>query len=248
MIQSFFYQLGRYTLLMKQVFKKPEKQSIYLKRIMLEIDNLGLDSVGIVAFISVFMGAVLCIQMAFNIDTPLIPMYTIGFVTRQSVVLEFSPTIISLILAGKVGSRVASELGTMRVTEQIDAIEIIGINPATFLIFPKIVAAVVINPVLIVMSMIAAIIGGWMAGIVTGLVPSAEYIYGIKAFFHGYDIVYSLIKTVVFAFLIVSISAFHGYYTKGGALEVGESSTRAVVHSSIAIIVFNLILTQLLLS
>ena len=248
MIQSFFYQIGRYTLLMKQVFKKPEKQSIYLKRIMLEIDNLGLDSVGIVAFISVFMGAVLCIQMAFNIDTPLIPMYTIGFVTRQSVVLEFSPTIISLILAGKVGSRIASELGTMRVTEQIDAIEIIGINPATFLIFPKIVAAVVINPVLITMSMITAMIGGWLAGIVTGLVPSAEYIYGIKVFFHAYDIVYALIKTVVFAFLIVTISAYHGYYTKGGALEVGESSTRAVVHSSIAIIVFNLILTQLLLS
>ena len=248
MIQSFFYQIGRYTLLMKQVFKKPEKQSIYLKRIMLEIDNLGLDSVGIVAFISVFMGAVLCIQMAFNIDTPLIPMYTIGFVTRQSVVLEFSPTIISLILAGKVGSRIASELGTMRVTEQIDAIEIIGINPATFLIFPKVVAAVVINPVLITMSMITAVIGGWLAGILTGLVPSSEYIYGIKAFFHAYDIVYALIKTIVFAFLIVSISAFHGYYTKGGALEVGESSTKAVVHSSIAIIVFNLILTQLLLS
>ena len=248
MIQSFFYQIGRYTLLMKQVFKKPEKQSIYLKRIMLEIDNLGLDSVGIVAFISVFMGAVLCIQMAFNIDTPLIPMYTIGFVTRQSVVLEFSPTIISLILAGKVGSRIASELGTMRVTEQIDAIEIIGINPATFLIFPKIVAAVVINPVLITMSMITAMIGGWLAGIVTGLVPSAEYIYGIKVFFHAYDIVYALIKTVVFAFLIVTISAYHGYYTKGGALELGESSTRAVVHSSVAIIVFNLILTQLLLS
>ena len=126
---------------------------------MVEVDNLGLDSVGIVAFISVFMGAVLCIQMAFNIDTPLIPIYTIGFVTRQSVVLEFSPTIISLILAGKVGSRVASELGTMRVTEQIDAIEIIGINPATYLIFPKIVAAVVINPILIIMSMITAVIG-----------------------------------------------------------------------------------------
>lgn len=248
MIRGFLYQLGRYILLLKQVFKKPEKQSIYFKRIMVEVDNLGLDSVGIVAFISVFMGAVLCIQMAFNIDTPLIPIYTIGFVTRQSVVLEFSPTIISLILAGKVGSRVASELGTMRVTEQIDAIEIIGINPATYLIFPKIVAAVVINPILILMSMITAVIGGWLAGIFTGLVASSVYIYGIKAFFHSYDIVYALIKTVVFAFLIVSISAFHGYYTKGGALEVGESSTKAVVQSSIAIIVFNLILTQLLLS
>ncbi|MBW6491416.1 MAG: ABC transporter permease [Lentimicrobium sp.] len=233
---------------MRQVFKKPEKQSIFIRQIMVEVDNLGVDSVGIVAFLSTFMGAVLCIQTAFNIDTPLIPLYTIGFVTRQSVVLEFSPTIISLILAGKVGSRVASELGTMRVTEQIDAIEIIGINPATYLIFPKIVAAVIVNPILILMSMIMAILGGWMAGIFTGLVASSEYVYGIKAFFESYDIVYAMIKTVVFAFLIVSISGYHGFYTKGGAFEVGTSSTKGVVHSSIAIIVFNLILTNLLLS
>ncbi len=233
---------------MRQVFKRPEKQSIYIRQIMVEVENLGLDSVGIVAFISTFMGAVVCIQMAFNIDTPFIPLYTIGFVTRQSVVLEFSPTIISLILAGKVGSRVASELGTMRVTEQIDAIEIIGINPATYLIFPKIIAAVLINPILIIMSMVMAVTGGWLAGIFTGLVASSEYVYGIKAFFETYDIFYALVKTVVFAFLIVSISGYHGFYTKGGALEVGESSTKGVVHSSIAIIVFNLILTQLLLS
>lgn len=247
-IKSFLFHIGRYTLLLRQVFKKPEKQSIYIRQIMVEIDNLGLDSVGIVAFISVFMGAVLCIQMAFNIDTPLIPAYTIGFVTRQSVVLEFSPTIISLILAGKVGSRVASELGTMRVTEQIDAIEIIGINPATYLIFPKIVASVLINPILIMMSMVVAVVGGWLAGVITGLVPGSEYVFGIKAFFESYDIVYALIKTVVFAFLIVSISAYHGFYTKGGALEVGESSTKGVVHSSIAIIFLNLILTNLLLA
>ncbi len=247
-IKSFFFQLGKYALMLRQVFKKPENPSIYLRQIMVEVQNIGVDSVGIVAFISVFMGAVLAIQMAFNIDTPLIPVYTIGYVTRQSVVLEFSPTIISLILAGKVGSRVASELGTMRVTEQIDAIEIIGINPATYLIFPKIIAAVIFNPILILMSMFVAVLGGWLAGILTGLVPSSEYIYGIKAFFDAYDIVYALIKTVVFAFLIVTISAFHGFYTSGGALEVGASSTKAVVQSSIAIIVFNLVLTQLLLS
>ena len=141
-------------------------------------------SLGIVAIISVFMGAVVAIQMAFNIDTPLIPRYTIGFVTRQSVILEFSPTIISLILAGKVGSRIASELGTMRVTEQIDALEIMGINPATFLILPKIVASMLINPFLIGMSMILSIGGGWLAGVATGLFPSADYIYGIQSFFH----------------------------------------------------------------
>jgi len=215
---------------------------------MVEMENLGLDSVGIVAIISVFMGAVLAIQMAFNIDTPLIPSYTIGYVTRQSVELEFAPTIISLILAGKVGSRIASEIGTMRVTEQIDALEIMGINPATFLILPKIVASMFINPFLIAMSMILAVSGGWLAGIFTGLFPSAEYIYGIQSFFHLYDIFYAIVKTIVFAFLISSISAYCGYYTKGGALEVGEASTNGVVYSSIAIIFMNLILTQLLLA
>jgi phospholipid/cholesterol/gamma-HCH transport system permease protein len=245
---KFLFHFGRYLSLLQQAFQRPEKQSIYFRQVMVEMEKLGLASVGIVAIISVFMGAVLAIQMAFNIDTPLIPSYTIGFVTRQSVELEFSPTIISLILAGKVGSRIASEIGTMRVTEQIDALEIMGINPATFLILPKIIASMIINPFLIAMSMILAVGGGWLAGIMTGLFPSAEYIYGIQSFFHMYDIFYAFIKTIVFAFLIASVSAYNGYYTKGGALEVGEASTNGVVYSSIAIIFTNLILTQILLS
>ncbi len=245
---KFLFHFGRYLSMLRQAFQRPEKQSIYFRQVMVEMENLGLDSVGIVAIISVFMGAVLAIQMAFNIDTPLIPSYTIGFVTRQSVELEFAPTIISLILAGKVGSRIASELGTMRVTEQIDALEIMGINPATFLILPKIIASMIINPFLIMMSMLLAVGGGWMAGIFTGLFPSAEYIYGIQSFFHLYDIFYALTKTVVFAFIIASVSAYNGYYTKGGALEVGEASTNGVVYSSIAIIFMNLILTQILLA
>lgn len=240
--------LGQYLLLMRQVFKRPENQRIYLKRILLEMDRLGLDSLGIVVIISVFMGAVLCIQMAFNIDHPLVPLYTIGYSVRESVVLEFSPTIISLILAGKVGSRIASEIGTMRITEQIDALEIMGINPAAFLIFPKIVASVLINPILIVISMFLAIFGGWMAGVTTGLVSSEIYIFGIQSFFVPFNIFYSIIKTIVFAFLIASISGFYGFYTQGGALEVGTASTKGVVFSSIMIIVFNLILTQLLLT
>lgn len=247
-MKKFFTEIGQYVKLMRLVFKKPEKQSIYFKQILIEIENLGLDSLGIVLLISVFMGAVLAIQMAFNLDTPLVPVYTIGYATRQSVVLEFSPTIISLILAGKVGSRISSEIGTMRVTEQIDALEIMGINSATYLIFPKIVACLFFNPILIMISILVGNVGGWAAGSLTGLVPSAEFIYGVKAFFEGYDVFYSLVKTVVFAFLIVSISGYHGYYTKGGALEVGEASTKGVVHSSIAIIVFNLILTNLLLA
>jgi phospholipid/cholesterol/gamma-HCH transport system permease protein len=245
---KFLFHFGRYLSLLQQAFQRPEKQSIYFRQIMVEMENLGLASVGIVAIISVFMGAVLAIQMAFNIDTPLIPSYTIGFVTRQSVELEFAPTIISLILAGKVGSRIASELGTMRVTEQIDALEIMGINPATYLILPKIVASMFINPFLIAMSMILAVGGGWLAGIFTGLFPSAEYVYGIQSFFHMYDLFYAMVKTIVFAFLIASISAYCGFYTKGGALEVGEASTNGVVYSSIAIIFMNLILTQLLLA
>ena len=242
------HHLGRYALLMMQVFKKPEKGSIYLKRILYEMDRLGLGSIGIVAFLSVFVGAVLTIQMAFNIDSPLVPLYTIGYATRKSIILEFSPTIMSLILAGKVGSQIAGEIGTMRVTEQIDALEIMGINPATYLIFPKIVAAVIFFPFLILMSMVLAMIGGWLSGLGSGLITTYDYVYGLQAFYQFYDISYALIKTVVFAFIITSVSGYFGFYTKGGALEVGESSTRAVVVSSVSIIIFNLILTNLLLA
>lgn len=240
--------LGRYAILMRHVFSRPDKRPVFYRQIAIEMDNLGVDSLGIVAIISVFMGAVLTIQMAFNVDSPLIPLYTIGFATRQSVVLEFSPTIISLILAGKVGSRIASEIGTMRVTEQIDALEVMGINSASHLILPKIIASVLINPALISISMFLAIFGGWLSGVLTGLVSSQEFIYGIRAFFHAYDILYAFIKTMVFAFIITSVSGYHGFITKGGALEVGGASTKAVVYSSILIILFNLVLTQLLLA
>lgn len=245
---KFLYHLGKYMQLLRQAFKRPEKQSIYYRQVFFEMEHLGLASVGIVTIISVFMGAVLTIQLAFNIDTPFVPLYTIGFSVRQSVVLEFSPTIISLILCGKVGSRIASELGTMRVTEQIDALEIMGINPATYLVLPKIIASMIINPILILLSMVVAVFGGWLSGVMTGLVSSYQYVYGIQSFFHMYDIWYAISKTVVFAFLIASISAYHGYNTRGGALEVGEASTNGVVHSSIAVIFMNLVLTQLLLS
>jgi phospholipid/cholesterol/gamma-HCH transport system permease protein len=244
---KFFYHLGRYLTLMVQAFKKPEKHSVYRTQVLAEMDKLGMQSIGIVALISTFMGAIVTIQAAFNIDSPLIPRYSVGFATRQSVVLEFAPTIISLILAGKVGSRIASELGTMRVTEQIDALEIMGINPASYLILPKIIAALLINPVLIAMSMLLGVAGGWLAAATTHLISVHDYVYGIQSFFKLYDIIYALIKTVVFAFLITSISAYNGYYTKGGALEVGEASTNGVVYSSIAIIFSNLVLTQLLL-
>lgn len=245
---NFFFHLGRYFLMLRQVFQKPEKASIYRRQILFEIEKLGLESLGIVAVISVFMGAVVAIQTAYNIDSPLVPRYTVGFTTRQSMVLEFSPTIVSLILAGKIGSRIASEIGTMRVTEQIDALEIMGINSAGYLIFPKIIAAVIINPVIIIISMGLGLVGGWVAAVLGQTVNSETYIFGIQSFFKVFEVFYALIKTMVFAFIITSVSGYQGYYTRGGALEVGNASTKAVVFSSILIILFNLILTQLLLS
>jgi len=243
-----FETIGCYVLLMQKVFTRPQKRQIFWNQLFVEFQSLGLESLGIVAFISMFMGAVVAIQTAYNIDSPLIPMSMVGFTVRQSVILEFSPTVIGLILAGKVGSRIASEIGTMRVTEQIDALEIMGVNSANYLIFPKIVASILINPLLIIISMWLGILGGWIAMIATGLVSTNDFISGIRIDFEGYTIFYALTKTVFFAFIISSISGFFGYETRGGALEVGQASTRAVVVSSIVIILFNLVLTQLLLT
>ncbi len=243
-----FNALGEYLLLMFQVFRKPDKRKIFWKQLFFEFQNLGIDSLGIVAIISAFMGGIVAIQTAYNIDSPLIPLTMVGFTTRQSLILEFSPTIISLILAGKVGSRIASEIGTMRITEQIDALKVMGVNTANYLIFPKVVASLLINPVLIIFSIVVGLFGGWVACVVTGLVTSQDYILGIRYWFEGFTVFYALIKTVVFAFIIASVSGYQGYYTKGGALDVGRSSTKAVVYSSILIIIFDLILTQMLLT
>lgn len=242
-----FYHIGRYAILITEAFKRPDKDRVFWNHLFGEFKNLGVDSVGIVAIISVFMGAVVAMQTAYNIDSPLIPMTMVGFTTRQSVILEFSPTIVSLILAGKVGSRIASEIGSMRVTEQIDALKIMGVNPANFLILPKITASMIINPVLIVISIGISLFGGYMVAVLTGLFSPQTYVEGLRAYFEAYTVFYALIKTVVFAFIIASISGYMGYYVEGGALDVGTASTKAVVYSSIAIIFFNLILTQLLL-
>jgi len=247
-MRKVFISIGRYVMLMQRVFTKPQKATIFRNQLFIEFEHLGVESLGIVAFISVFMGAVVAIQTAYNIDSPFIPMSMVGFTTRQSIILEFSPTVISLILAGKVGSRIASEIGTMRVTEQIDALEIMGVNSANYLIFPKVIASILINPVLIVFSMWLGILGGWLAMSASDLVTTSDYISGIRVDFEGYTIFYALTKTVVFAFIISSISGFYGYETQGGALEVGQASTKAVVVSSILIILFNLILTQILLT
>lgn len=245
---KFLTQAGRYFLLLKKVFSKPEKPSIYYKQTMNELVNLGLTSVGIIAIISFFMGAVITLQTAYNTENPIYPKYLIGLGTRDSMILEFSSTIAALILAGKVGSNIASEIGTMRVSEQIDALEIMGVNSASYLILPKIVASLLFNPVLTLISISVGIFGGGLAGSVAGVMTIENYIYGIQYAFVPYYITYSIIKTLFFAFIITSVSAFQGYYVEGGSLEVGRASTKAVVYSSVLILMFNVILTQLLLS
>lgn len=240
--------LGQYLFFLGKVFRQPAKRAIFRRNLFLELEKIGLDSIGIVAIISVFMGAVLALQVAYNTDSPLIPDYLVGYSTRQSMVLEFSPTIIALILAGKIGSNIASEIGTMRVTEQIDALEVMGINAAEYLVLPKITAALIVNPILVIFSIFLGTIGGWLSMVASNLVSTHDFLTGVYLDFSIYDVVYALIKTLVFAFLITSISGYYGYNTEGGALEVGRSSTKAVVSSSIMIIIANLILTQLLLT
>lgn len=243
-----FHTIGQYLLFLGKVIVKPEKWWIFYRETVKEIDKLGINSIGIIAIISAFMGAVITIQTAYNTENPLLPSYLIGVAARDSILLEFSSTIVALILAGKVGSNIASEIGTMRVTEQIDALEIMGVNSANYLVLPKIVAAMLFNPFLCIMSIFIGIVGGWGVGVFTGVITTQEYLDGILYAFIPYYIVYAIIKTVVFAFIITTISAFYGYTVAGGSLEVGRSSTKAVVFSSVVILLFNLILTQLLLS
>jgi phospholipid/cholesterol/gamma-HCH transport system permease protein len=230
---------------MRLVFKRPQKHRVYLRQIIFEINNIGITSLPIVSIISVFMGGIITIQSAYGFSSPWVPLYAVGLTTRESILLEFSPTIVCLILAGKVGSNIASEIGAMRISEQIDALEIMGINSASYLILPKIAAAVFIFPFLIAISMFLGIYGGYLMGVSAGACSPYQYIYGIQAFFEPWKLYYSFTKVIVFAYLITSVSSYCGYYTQGGALEVGRSSTNAVVYSSVLILMFALIITNL---
>ena len=245
---NFFGAIGKYIQLMGKVFSRPEKVGIYYRRILVEVEALGINSMPLVAIISIFIGAVIALQMGITLESPFIPKFMIGYATRETMTLEFSSTVIAIILAGKVGSNIASEIGTMRITEQIDALEIMGVNSASYLILPKVVAAVLFFPLLALFSMIIGTLGGYIIAAFTGIVLPAQYVEGLHYYFIPFEITYSLIKMAVFAFLITSISAFYGYYAAGNSLEVGRASTRAVVTSSIAIMIFNLILTQLMLT
>jgi len=242
-----FYHFGKYILMLKSIFRRPEKFSIYKDEIFMEMVAIGLGSVGIISIISVFIGGVTTVQTAYQLVSDLVPRSVIGGITRDSTILELSPTICSLVLAGKVGSSIASQIGTMRVTEQIDALEIMGVNAPGYLILPKLIAGLLMIPLLVIIAIFLSIVGGYISGTVSGALSGAEYIQGLTTDFIPFTVVVALIKALFFAFIIVTVSAYQGFYTHGGALEVGQSSTRAVVISCISILISDYIIAQLLL-
>lgn len=231
----------------KEIFRKPTKWKVMKGLLIKEIDDLIIGSLGIVAFISFFVGGVVAIQTALNLNNPLIPKTLIGFATRQSVLLEFAPTFISVVMAGKMGSFITSSIGTMRVTEQIDALEVMGVNAVNYLVFPKLMA-LLLYPFVIGIAMFLGMLGGWMAGVYGGFTSSDNFIAGLQSDFVPFHIAYAFIKTFLFALLLATIPSFHGFYMKGGALEVGKASTVAFVWTSVMIILVNYIITQLLLA
>lgn len=239
--------VGQYATLLKNILTIPDKMREFLKEFLKEMYKLGVNSLWIVVVISFFIGAVMVVQIALNVASPLLPRFTVGVVSREIILLEFSSTIMCLILAGKVGSNIASEIGTMRVTEQIDALEIMGVNSANYLILPKITAFVFFMPVLVIVSMFTGMIGGYIICWITNTPPPEDYIYGIQAFFSEFFIWYSILKSMLFGFIISSVAAFFGYYAKGGSLEVGKASTDSVVINSILILITDLAFTQLVM-
>ncbi len=243
MLQHF----GKYLLFMMSLFTRTETPKTIFNRTIDEAILIGINSIFIVAIVSTFIGAVTCVQVSYNLNNALIPRSTIGFMVREMTILELAPTITSIVLAGKVGSNIAGGLGTMQITEQVDALEVMGINSASYLVLPKILAALLVFPMLVVLAMFLSIAGGYVAGTATDALTAQEYITGIRGDFVPYNIVFALIKSVAFAFLISSISSFRGYYTSGGALEVGAASTTAVTNSVIAVLIADYVLANLLL-
>ncbi|SMG49117.1 phospholipid/cholesterol/gamma-HCH transport system permease protein [Marivirga sericea] len=240
--------IGAYFIFLGSMFVRRESFSSYFKLTINECISIGWNSILIVAITSTFMGAVTTVQTAYNLVSPLIQNYVVAQVTREMVVLELAPTITAIVIAGKVGSSIASGLGTMRITEQIDALEVMGVNASSYLVLPKIIAAMIMYPLLVVIAGFLALYGGYIAGTMTGILTETEYVYGIRIDFNPFTVSFALIKSIVFAFLIASISAFQGFFTTGGALEVGKSSTSAVTKSCIAVLLADYILAELLLN
>lgn len=244
---NIFYHFGRYLLFIKSMFSRPERFAVYYQRTLMEMNSIGIGSLPIVVIISVFVGGVTTLQIAYQLVTGLVPSSIIGSIVSDSTILEFAPTITCLVLSGRVGSSIASEIGTMKVSEQIDALEVMGINSSGFLALPKITAALFMVPLLIILAMGLSIWGGMMVGDATGILPTEAFMKGARSTFRPFTVTFSLIKSFVYAFIITTISCYQGYYTKGGALEVGTSSTRAVVYSSVMILFSDYLLAQLLL-
>ena len=242
-----FIAVGRYTLFLKMVFRRPDRWRIFWRQFINEADKLIISSVLLVGVISLFIGGVLVIQTASNLENPLIDKMYVGYMVRESLILEFCSTMIALILAGKMGSNIASEIGSMRITEQIDAMDMMGVNSAGFLVLPKIVASTLLSPLLMLLSLALGVLGGYLVVEFTQIIPTASYITGIKAFYNGFYVWYSCFKMSLFCFMIASIAAYNGYYAKGGSLGVGKSSTQAIVTTSILILLADLIVTQLML-
>ena len=240
-------EIGKYILMIKGMFTKPENWKMYWKEFMHQCSEIGIGSLGIVAIISFFIGAVSTIQTAYQLISPLIPLSTISQIVRDTVILEFAPTLVSIVLAGVVGSKIAGELGNMRVSEQIDALEIMGINTKAYLVLPKILAAMIVVPMLIVLAMVLGIWGGRIAGTAAGILPAEVYDKGLREGFNAYNVFFSLVKAYTFAYIISSVPAYYGYNVQGGALEIGRASTKAVVVSCILILLADYVLSALLL-
>jgi phospholipid/cholesterol/gamma-HCH transport system permease protein len=247
MIKKIFISVGEYVLFLRKVFSRPEKIRIFWRQFINESDKLILSSLLLVGVISLFIGGVIIIQTASNLNNPMIDKMYIGYMVRESLILEFCSTMVALILAGKMGSNISSEIGSMRITEQIDAMEMMGVNSAGFLVLPKVAVATILSPLLMLLSLALGLVGGWIVVEVTHIIPPPSYITGIKAFYNGFYVFYSCFKMSLFCFLISTIAAFNGYYAKGGSLGVGQSSTRAIVVTSILILLSDLIVTQLML-
>ncbi|WP_159950586.1 MlaE family ABC transporter permease [Polaribacter septentrionalilitoris] len=245
---NYIEHIGKYFLMLSRVFRKPQRSKVFYQAFMKEVEDLGLKSLGIIMFISFFIGGVIALQTALNLDNPFIPKSLVGFAAKRSIILEFAPTFCSIILAGKVGSYITSSIGTMRVTEQIDALEVMGINSLNHLVLPKILAAVFFYPFLISLGMFLGIFGGWTAGVLSGLFNGLDYIEGIQLDFKPFLLFYAIVKTLVFAFLIATVPSYHGYYVKGGSIAVGRASTQSVVWTTILIVIANYFLTQMLLT
>jgi len=238
---------GSFLLFLQSMLARSERAKILWNRTIDEATLIGFDSIFIVSLVAAFIGAVTCVQIAYNLTNPLIPKSTIGYMVREMTILELAPTITSIVLAGKVGSSIAGGLGTMRITEQVDALEVMGINSASYLVFPKILASLFMFPLLVILAMGLSIIGGYIAGTLSGSIAAQDYVEGIRSDFIPYNIVFALIKSIVFAFLISAISSYKGFFTKGGALEVGAASTGAVTNSIIAILIADFVLAAVLL-